>query len=184
MQMKVLDSIFGRICHPFLKYEQNTYTYVQHGSLMDRVDGGCHAALGAAFGDCTVAADPVGVVVDDDEAAGEEEFVKVVERLPRRLVRVAVEPDRGESAKGGPAGRGQSVPEPALDDGIAQRAQGGKAVEHAARGVVEEDGNCVRAYVGGVGGEGPRVDGGPPSTGGSWWHEHLKHVLCLNKSTC
>ena len=34
VQMYVLDSIFGRICHPFLKYEQNTYTYEQHGSLM------------------------------------------------------------------------------------------------------------------------------------------------------
>ncbi len=34
-QMYVLDSIFGRICHPFLKYEQNTYTYEQHGSLME-----------------------------------------------------------------------------------------------------------------------------------------------------
>ncbi len=36
VQMNVLDSIFGRICHPFLKYEQNTYTYVQNGSLMQR----------------------------------------------------------------------------------------------------------------------------------------------------
>ncbi len=34
VQMYVLDSIFGRICHPFLKYEQNTYTCEQHGSLM------------------------------------------------------------------------------------------------------------------------------------------------------
>ncbi len=32
--MYVLDSIFGRICHPFLKYEKNTYAYVRHGSLM------------------------------------------------------------------------------------------------------------------------------------------------------
>ncbi len=37
MQIYVLDSIFGRICHPFLKYEQNTYTYEQHGSLMLQV---------------------------------------------------------------------------------------------------------------------------------------------------
>jgi hypothetical protein len=35
VQMYVLDSIFGRICHPFLKNEHNTYTYEQHGSLME-----------------------------------------------------------------------------------------------------------------------------------------------------
>ncbi len=34
VQMYVLDSIFGQIRHPFLKYKQNMYAYVQHGSLM------------------------------------------------------------------------------------------------------------------------------------------------------
>ncbi len=62
--MYILDSIFGRICHPFLKYEQNTYTYVQHGSLMKAL-----ATLGDGAGDAANPPDDAGSMQADSAAS-------------------------------------------------------------------------------------------------------------------